>query len=309
MINNCKCLYCESAFHRPPSVIKKGSGKYCSMSCYSKSMTNGKNVSCPVCSIIKYKSEYNLLRGPYCSRQCAKDASKTGKIISCVICGKSFYASGWDIKTGVKHCSHKCAGITQSKKMKCKIPWMKGRTHSEQSRKKMAYTWFKKGDVSLMKGKTHTSEAKNKMAPTFFKKGHISWMCGKTHSVETKEKIRIMRMKQIFPTRDTVIERLIQAELDILDLKYEKHFVVKDNGYASQLDIAIPSIKFAIECDGDYWHSLSNKRKYDDRTNKYCQDNGWTLIRFSENNIKKDLNECIITIKRVLDYLTTADKL
>lgn len=46
-----------------------------------------------------------------------------------------------------------------------------------------------------------------------------------------------------------------------------------------ELDIFIPSLKRAIELDGDYWHSSPERKKTDKRKNKECADAGIKLLR------------------------------
>ncbi len=55
-----------------------------------------------------------------------------------------------------------------------------------------------------------------------------------------------------------------------------------DNGM--ELDIYIPSIKFAIEFDGGYWHKGEDAHKKEIEKYSICQSNGITLHRVKESN-------------------------
>jgi len=88
-----------------------------------------------------------------------------------------------------------------------------------------------------------------------------------------------------------------------LDIKFESQYPIKygkdkinrDRYYF--VDFAIPENKIAIECDGSYWHKNKNRDKI--RQNK-IESLGWTVLRFTEDEINKDLKKCGLEVKRVL---------
>lgn len=88
---NCKCKTCGKEFHRPPSDIKRGNGKYCSLKC--KPIWN--------------KGKIGVMPIPW------NTGSKKQKVSCiCKICGKEFEEFSSGIKEGRgKHCSRKCADI------------------------------------------------------------------------------------------------------------------------------------------------------------------------------------------------------
>lgn len=82
-------------------------------------------------------------------------------------------------------------------------------------------------------------------------------------------------------------------------------------------DFCFPNKKIIIEVDGDFWHANPNKypeesqlykhqlkgRGRDKSKNAYISkfDNGtWTLLRFWESDIKKDVSKCVDRIEEVL---------
>lgn len=78
-------------------------------------------------------------------------------------------------------------------------------------------------------------------------------------------------------------------------------------------DIVISKYKIAIFVDGEFWHGkdwqqrkhkLKSNKEYwiekieenrarDERNNRDLKNQGWTVIRFWEKEIKKDLNGCV----------------
>ena len=90
------------------------------------------------------------------------------------------------------------------------------------------------------------------------------------------------------------IEQDFREEMQRRGMKLGIDFVIQyplKNSFI--LDIAFPDNKLAIELDGNYWHSLKKNRKRDHMKDKILENEGWTLIRISENSIKKDVSKCV----------------
>jgi very-short-patch-repair endonuclease len=66
------------------------------------------------------------------------------------------------------------------------------------------------------------------------------------------------------------------------------------------VDFAIPQQSVAVECDGDYWHSLPECRRRDHRKDAYLSARGWTVLRFSETAINADLTHCISQVSATI---------
>jgi len=64
-----------------------------------------------------------------------------------------------------------------------------------------------------------------------------------------------------------------------------------------RLDIAFPSSKVDIECDGTYWHK---DKKRDQRRDKIIQGYGWKVLRFPELYVCGNLEDTVETIEEVL---------
>jgi DNA mismatch endonuclease (patch repair protein) len=97
-------------------------------------------------------------------------------------------------------------------------------------------------------------------------------------------------------------------------IKFQKHYK-KATGTP---DIAIPSKKLAIFIDGDFWHGyrypkwkkrltspywiskIEGNMARDKRTSRALKKSGWTVLRFWEHDIKKNLQEVICKIDHAL---------
>ena len=115
------CNECGAKFHRPPSRIKRGSGKYCSTACREKHEERDRvhipDTICQTCGIIFKPNAGNFKKGygKFCSRECFRKSPgyanrKTRLTIykfTCVNCGKEFERTGHDRHRN-KYCSYEC---------------------------------------------------------------------------------------------------------------------------------------------------------------------------------------------------------
>jgi len=130
---------------------------------------------------------------------------------------------------------------------------------------------------------------------------YINAFKGKNHTKETKEINRQYRLNQIFPTKDTKIEKLVCEELIKRNIKFEKNKTI-----FGRPDIFIePNI--CIFCDGDYWHANPKKYNANDIINRQHQKSAkqiwardlevtkklisqdYIVMRFWETDILKDI--------------------
>ena len=59
------------------------------------------------------------------------------------------------------------------------------------------------------------------------------------------------------------------------------------------LDFYIPKMNIAVECDGEYWHSLPENKKRDMKKNKLLLKEGYIVFRFTDKQIKQDVSSCV----------------
>ena len=108
---------------------------------------------------------------------------------------------------------------------------------------------------------------------------------GKRRSEEFKENLRIVRLKQIIPFKNTSIEVKLQGLLKESNIDFETHYPL-----VGQPDIFIkPNI--CIFADGCYWHKCpecghSGRTERDKQVNEELQKQGYIVIRLWEHEIK-----------------------
>ncbi len=132
--------------------------------------------------------------------------------------------------------------------------------------------------------------------------------------VLTKEQ-RSKNMKSI-KNKDTKIEVILRKALWAKGYRYRKN--CKD--VYGKPDIVFKKNKIAIFCDSKFWHGYDwenqSKRigtnsefwikkiggniERDKKVNEILMSQGWTILRFWDDEIKKDINHCINIIESKL---------
>ena len=213
-----------------------------------------------------------------------------------------------------------------------RTPWNKGRTikngrlnltlderkkRSEKTKKLWSDIEYRKKRSEDTKKLWANLDYRNKLVTihkelkqeTTFKKGHKV-------PEEIKQKLREYTLKQYqsgsFPKQtNTLPERKIREELIKRGYKESTDFIHQykfNNKF--MCDFCFPQQKLIIEVDGDFWHA--NPNKYTDQSKLHPHqkkgidrdkskiayitkvDNGsWTLLRFWESDIKKDVAKCV----------------
>ncbi len=119
--------------------------------------------------------------------------------------------------------------------------------------------------------------------------------------------------------KDTSIEVKLRKALWDQGIRYRKNC----KEVYGKPDICFKGKKIAVFCDSEFWHGkfyqedryipktnteywvqkLEKNIERDKIVNKQLQDNGWIVLRFWENDINKNLDECVdkivTTIKSV----------
>jgi very-short-patch-repair endonuclease len=68
-----------------------------------------------------------------------------------------------------------------------------------------------------------------------------------------------------------------------------------------RVDGAFPTIKLAIEADGETWHRGTDKQEKDRRRDVALQQQGWIVIRFTDREIEEKTDQVIEVIRRAID--------
>ncbi len=132
---------------------------------------------------------------------------------------------------------------------------------------------------------------------------------------KTKEQISF-NMKQV-KNKDSEIELRLRHALWSQGVRYRKNV----NGIFGHPDIAWKTKKVAVFIDGEFWHGFDwENRKKDFKSNQefwipkierniqrdievteHLQNEGWTVLRFWGNDVKKHLDECVKTIMEAIE--------
>ena len=123
------------------------------------------------------------------------------------------------------------------------------------------------------------------------------------------------RNMQAVKNKDSQIELLLRQELWSRGLRYRKNV----NRIYGKPDIVFIGKKIAIFCDSEFWHGYNwEERKKDFKSHQEfwipkiernmdrdaevtakLESEGWTVIRFWGNEIKKDTTQCANIIESV----------
>jgi DNA mismatch endonuclease (patch repair protein) len=184
--------------------------------------------------------------------------------------------------------------VSESKKGK--LPWNTGRHRSKEDCLKVS-EGMKRRYAMGFQSPFHKGHTIRNTGRTRFKLGQLSTWRGRHFTEESKRKIRLARLKQVFPQKDTKIEVLMQTEFTRRGIKFSKHLPVCD---ICQTDIAFSEQKIAVFCDGDYWHNLPRYVERDKRITGILEANGWKVYRFWEHEILASPNQCVDRLKEVV---------
>ena len=115
--------------------------------------------------------------------------------------------------------------------------------------------------------------------------------------------------------KDTTIELTLRRALYKRGVRYRKN--VKT--ILGTPDIAIKKYRLLVFCDGDFWHGnsyhsvKSHKQFWDEKIKRNrerdleytirLRDDGWTVLRFWESDIKNNIDDCI---QQIIDAITNA---
>jgi DNA mismatch endonuclease Vsr len=214
-----------------------------------------------------------------------------------------------------------------SESLKGRIAWNKGmklKPHSEETKQKIRVshigmghtleTRAKLSQINLAKplrywlGKHRSEEDRLNMSKVRLGRygGMKCYWYGKKRSLETIEKIRLKRLLQVTPKKNSSIELKLQNALTNVGISFKTHPAL-----VGQPDIFIaPNI--CIFCDGNFWHgnprffddtyvivkglTVKQRRDYDEYVSNKLTAEGYAVLRFWEYDIETNLQACVKTI-------------
>lgn len=129
---------------------------------------------------------------------------------------------------------------------------------------------------------------------------------------------------QAIKSKDTTIELALRKALWGKGIRYRKNCKT----LIGKPDIAITKYKIAVFCDSEYWHGfdwenrnqkIKSNREYwipkiernmarDQEVNAALEQEGWTVIRFWERQIRKELDRCVDEILTAIKEKQEDDK-
>lgn len=108
--------------------------------------------------------------------------------------------------------------------------------------------------------------------------------------------------------KDTSIEILFRKALWKKGIRFRKNC----KNIIGTPDVAIKKYRLVIFCDGDFWHGKdyhgvkTHKRFWDEKIKRNqerdleytirLRDAGWTVLRFWESEIRKDVDSCVAIV-------------
>lgn len=203
---------------------------------------------------------------------------------------------------GIKKSEEMKKNLSKAKKGK-PIDKLKGHEVSLETRIKIS---------NSLKGHKVSEETKKKMK--FYSKNHIPWNKGKQNCFNENTKKQISKtLKQFYKSNegkerlkqmsketseriasgkiscfDTSIELKVEEDLKFYNIKYIKQKIISNGKRNFVLDFYIPSLKLVIECNGDYWHNLLERKQRDKELKKYVESTGRKIIFIWEHEINDD---------------------
>jgi G:T-mismatch repair DNA endonuclease (very short patch repair protein) len=128
---------------------------------------------------------------------------------------------------------------------------------------------------------------------------------GRIHSQTTKDKMSDSAIQRILKTGKVKRSRLeykFEGILELLEIEYIHSYFIKDINKI--YDFYLPKYNIIIEIDGDFWHCNPNTKyalpecktqhiniENDKFKSQWALDNGYTLLRFWENDINNNIKQ------------------
>lgn len=128
------------------------------------------------------------------------------------------------------------------------------------------------------------------------------------HSDETKRKIREKHLEWMKNNPEKTAWRTSNFSYPekllfnkFIELKWdEKYLIIREKSvFPYFLDFAFENEKVDVEVDGSQ-HLLPERKESDEKRDRMLIDNGWVIIRISENEVKNNIENCINIIQNTI---------
>ena len=137
------------------------------------------------------------------------------------------------------------------------------------------------------------------------------------YGVEYPAQSELVRIKQYktlrFKYGSDGMPKVSIGEKELRDeckLIYSGEIIFNDRevlGHTRELDLWFPALSFAIEFDGNYWHSKPKHMRSDIWKNTRCKNLNIILLRVPEEEWKRSRKDIISVIKTIFNVLTSDD--
>jgi len=262
---------------------------------------------CEICGTMKIVLPYKLqyFKHDYCSHKCQsigfigiKLSEETKRLISL----------------------HNKSGTLEVKE-KFRLAKL-GKKHTEEHKRKVGLTtkehWkdpiYRQKVINRMKGHTVSNETRRLISES--RLGDKHWTKRLPYPKSAVIKLREARLHQIFPKKDTKLEKMVQTALTLSEIKFRKHEPV-----IGQPDIFIePNI--CIFVDGCYFHGCTQcygesifeqkipkvSLSRDQKVNNELTLKGYIVIRIWEHDILQRQEKAINIINMIKNRIESANR-
>jgi very-short-patch-repair endonuclease len=116
-------------------------------------------------------------------------------------------------------------------------------------------------------------------------------------ALSASPKVLAHRMSQQFPQKLTRIERTLANEFTRRGLRFEMHRTMFGR---HQPDFVFEDARLIVQADGVYWHTRPATMARDAAFNALAEANGWTVCRFTDQEIKANWRACGKTVAQII---------
>ena len=282
-------MFKKGVHYSPTTEFKKGIPNYARM---KEPVT----LICQVCGVEFKVKTYMAKTRRYCSHVCGSKGRKNRVLFksgtyypsscnssehtvkNCKVCGKSMKLADWQ-KNRI-FCSRECS--YKGRRPSYGSPFVKGHKynlgikHSEERIRKIS---------AIRKVVFANPDIRKKLSLAHKDK----------YPIEHYQKMGVISTLSQSKRHKSSIEDIVYKKLKEWGVEFTEQYPI-DNRFV--VDAYVPSSNLAIECDGDYWHSLERAIKNDSKKDSYLTLYGYRIIRLKEHHIKN--GEYIKQLQEVL---------
>lgn len=258
------CTTCGKEIKMPRCHAERVGYKFCSKKCRQ---TKFIPETCQECGTTFYRTAQSA-GSKFCSSKCVTARNKRLQIhkihgqvtVNCAYCKKEFRIRKTMARVQ-KYCSQKCFGLDHQ-----------GTRVGEENHK-----WKPKVKVTcLWCGKNFET------FPS--RKGRKKYCC-KSHAI-------LANINRFVGDHRTDIEKIMAVALSDSEIPFDEQVVMFEK---FQVDFLLPN-KIVVQCDGIYWHNRPDAIRRDKGQDAYLRKCGYTVLRFTDKQIHKDIQGCISII-------------